>query len=260
MSKRLILIDGDILQYRCGFAADGQLRRDLKEKNPEWSDEQVKEEMESLDYLAFALRNVRSAIEDMFKELGNHPYKLFLTGEGNFRDQIATIKPYKGNRDSSHRPKYYREIKEYMIDRWGAEVIRGKEADDALGVEQWARPDKSSVIVTVDKDLDMIPGWHYNWVKREKYCVSLQEANYHFFFQMLKGDSTDNIPGINRLGDARIPPLLDPIAHDTEAMKALVAEKYQNQYGDNWKDAYNEVAALLWMERVEGQPCDFLIT
>jgi len=104
-------------------------------------------------------------------------YRIFLQGGGNYRDRIATIQPYKGNRDPSARPKYFDEIRSYLVDFWGAEVITGMETDDACGIEQWKHKDRSTCIVSLDKDLDNIPGWHYNYVKDEFYYVTLAQAN-----------------------------------------------------------------------------------
>ena len=256
-----LLIDGDLLVYRPGFAADGQVKRQLISEQPELggNPEALKEELGRIDYLGHALTNVRSTITGILDRLGHHNnYQLYITGTGNFREQIATILPYKGNRTTG-KPKYYSEIRDYMQQRWGAIVVNGREADDALASAQWAKPDKSTIIVSYDKDLDMIPGKHYDWVKDRRYEVTLEEANFNFFRQMLWGDSTDNIPGIDGIGEKRSVDLLLPFKHSTAEMQQFVSDKYREQYGDNWREAYNEVATLLWLERVEGQPCDYLI-
>ena len=263
MTKRThhLLIDGDLLVYRPGFAADGQVRRQIIEENPDLAGdkEAIAAKLNEIDYAAFALSNVRSTINGILDALGQHnTYQIYLTGQGNFREQVATILPYKGNRIAG-KPKYYPEIRDYMENRWGAQVIHGREADDALASAQWAKPDKSTIIVSYDKDLDMIPGKHYDWVKGRKYEVSLEDANFNFFRQMLWGDSTDNIPGINNIGEKRSVDLLLPFKNSTAEMQQFVSDKYREQYGDNWREAYNEVATLLWLERVEGQPCDYLI-
>jgi len=57
---------------------------------------------------------------------------IILSGPGNFRDSIATIKPYKGNRDPTHIPVHYSAIRQYMIDQYCAVVIHGREADDEV--------------------------------------------------------------------------------------------------------------------------------
>lgn len=263
---RIALIDADILLYRCGFAADSQMRGRLMEEtqaaNPEWTEEQVKEsalmQLDFNDYLHFALGNTRTTIETIIE--GKESYRTFLTGQGNFREGIATLLPYKGNRDPTHKPKYYAEIKKYLIERWNAEVIEGMEADDALGIAQWAARDKSTVICSIDKDLNMIPGWHYNIRTKEQYFVSLDEANKMFFWQMLVGDGTDNIPGIKGMGKVRSSKLLDPLTGDMAAMKEAVWNYYVRDYGNEKAGmAWNECARLLWMAREGVDDCPHLV-
>lgn len=238
------LIDMDLMVYRCGFAADSEVQK-------------AGYELDEIDYLRNALGNVNITMESILAKL-NRDYRGFLSGSGNFREQVATIKPYKGNRDEKHKPKYYKEIKQHLIDKWGAEVVDGREADDALATAQWAAKDLSTIIVTSDKDLDMVPGHHYNWVQKKFYFVNLKYANLRLFWQMLEGDASDNIPGITGLGTKRITALFDKLDHDLPAIREAVQEQYQKQYGSNWKEAYEEVARLLWMERVEGKECPFL--
>ena len=267
MSKeaRVALIDADVILYRAGFSADSQvlagLRQQVAEEYPDWDEQSVKDNahlrLQDEEYLNFALGNTRTTIETIID--GRESYRLFLTGKGNFREQVATMQPYKGNRDPTHKPKYYTEIKQYMIDRWNAEVIEGMEADDAMGIAQWAARDKSTVICSIDKDLLMIPGWHYNIRDKEQKFVTLAEANRMFFWQMLVGDSTDNIPGIKGMGAVRSSKLLDPMLGDEAAMKEAVWEYYIKQYGDNAHNAWNEVAKLLFIKREAEGDCPWLV-
>lgn len=236
------LIDGDILVYRAGFAADAEAR------SKGFADE---------DYEREAIGNVKSVLNKLIDKF--HPdYRLFLSGSGNFREHVATIKPYKGNRPETAKPKYYKQIKDYMVNHWNAEVVHGREADDALGTAQWAAKDLSTIIVSIDKDLDMVPGHHYNWVKDEFYFVPLREANLRIFYQMLEGDVTDNIPGIKGVGPKTIARIWEDCGHELERIREAVQGEYRRQYGTEWRQAYEEVAKLLWIERVEGKECPFL--
>lgn len=259
------LVDSDVVLYRAGFSADSQVLADLRQQvaaeYPDWSEEDVKENaklrLQDVDYVAFALGNTRTTIETIIED--KESYRLFLTGKGNFREQVATLQPYKGNRDPTHKPKYYNEVKQYMIDRWKAEVVEGMEADDAMGIAQWAARDKSTVICSIDKDMLMIPGWHYNLKTKEQKFVTLDEANRMFFWQMLVGDSTDNIPGIKGMGPVRSSKLLDPLLGNVDAMKEAVWDYYIKQYGDNAHNAWNEVAQLLFIKRELEGDCPWLV-
>lgn len=245
------LIDGDVLTYRCGFAADAQMKKDyidqyFKEHGNRPSEEQIEEYLASIDYTAVALQNVKSVLEYCVERF-NSEYQLFLHYQGNYRDALATIKPYKGNR-SKRKPKYYDAIKDYMFTQWGAIPVNGRESDDAIGIEQFQNSDKYTVIVSIDKDMDTIPGWHYNWVRGELYYVTINEANRFFFSQMLTGDTTDNIPGIDGLGPKRTAAILEENP-ELDQLREVVKERYRKQYGADWERAYQEVGNLLYILR-----------
>lgn len=249
------LLDCDVMVYRCGFAADSQVMAQLKRENPNLSDEDLKVLQHELDYTGHALGNAKQVLNEICSKFRGEP-RGFLSGDGNFREQVATILPYKGNRPQ-RKPKYYKELRHYLIDFHGVELVHGREADDALATAQWAAKDRSTVICTIDKDLDMVPGWHYNWVKNEVYDVSLAYANMRLFYQMLEGDLTDNIPGIRNVGPKTIAKLFEN-CESIEDYRRIVQEAYATQYGEGWEAAYNEVARLLWMERLEDRECPFL--
>ena len=214
--------------YRCGFAA--------KDDEP----------------ISHHLQTVKQAVENILAVFPDAPsYRFFITGKHNFREHLATILPYKGNRLDQRRPLYYKEIREFMVDRYGAEVIDGMEADDALGMTQWAANDKSTCIVSIDKDLDMIPGWHYNFVKKRPYWVTLNDANVSLFRQMITGDRTDNIPGITGLGEVKAQKIVDECGGDLVRLKNTVLDLYTKQYGEKGQEAFDEVASLLWILRTD---------
>ena len=242
------LVDGDILVYRCGFAADSQMKKRFKEENPGISDDDLAELLETTDYETHALGNVKTVLVDIHDKYGPINGHLYLTGKGNFREKVATILPYKGNRDPTHKPKYYDSIREYMHNIHRAKTITGYEADDEIGMLQTYMGD-DSIIVSIDKDLDMIAGFHYNLMRNEQYYCSKQYADSRFFWQMLVGDKTDNIPGIRGIGEKRADAMVDRCRADVDAMRHEVQEMYAKQYGDGWEAAYNEVGRLLWIAR-----------
>lgn len=251
------LVDGDVSRYRCGFAADSQRRAQLKEQHPDLSDGDIEQLLADDDYLGYALGNVKQSLQEIQSMFILPPMRVYLTGAGNFREQVATLLPYKGNR-TARKPKYYEEIGQYMREVWGAEVIEGQEADDAIGIEQYAHNDNSTVIVSIDKDLDMIPGWHYNLLHKRLYEVTENEADIHFFRQMLTGDNTDNIPGITSIGPKRSEDILKSCNYDVSAVREVVKQKYAEQYGNDWERAYREVGTLLWIRREPEQECYLL--
>ena len=106
----------------------------------------------------------------------------------------------------------------------------------------------SSVIVSTDKDLDMIPGLHYDWVKEQGYIVSQEDAMRWFFTQMLTGDAVDNIPGVPGIGPKKAARALEG-ATTQEQMLEVVRTLYVQSYGVLADDALLENGRLLWMRR-----------
>lgn len=265
------LLDADTFVYACGFAADAQLKNKLiGERNDEirqhyilleagdtnlgdapqeYSSQELETAIQEFDYERWALANVKTVINDI-QELFNPNVKVYLTGSGNFREQLATIQQYKGNRDPTHKPKYYKEIKDYLRSVWNAEVVQGREADDALGCAQYGAEPETTVIVSIDKDMDNIPGYHYNWRKKEFYYIEPERANYLFWIQVLMGDKTDHIRGIPKIGPKTAEKILDVTDKDWMGMAEAVLAAYEKA-GLSWAEFY-ENASLLWIQRQEG--------
>jgi len=92
-------------------------------------------------------------------------------------------------------------------------VIEGREADDECAIAQYTH-DSPSIICTIDKDLDQVPGHHYDYVRKTFYTTSKDEGECLFYKQVLSGDSTDNIPGCYKVGAVRAAKIVDTIYLD----------------------------------------------
>lgn len=216
----MILIDSDIIAYRCGFAC---------------KDESLKT----------ALRTTDKFVEDVivFADHADFFYdewRLFLTGKNNFRYEVAITHPYKGNR-TQPKPPHLQEIRKHLVGKWGALVCDGQEADDAIAIEATKLGD-DSIMATVDKDFNQVPGWHYNFIKREHYYVDEAEGTRFFYTQLLTGDSTDNIFGLERVGPKKAAKILEDCTNEEEMYTACL-----EAYGDFKRLLEN--ARLLWLRR-----------
>ena len=104
-----VLVDGDILAYRAAFATQDGLPKDAEEK-------------------------VEVLLDFVLEETLDFPtpewFEVYLTGSNNFRFDIAKSYPYKGNRESSEKPKHLKHVRDYLINKFGAIVSEGEEADD----------------------------------------------------------------------------------------------------------------------------------
>ena len=129
------LIDADIVCYRAGFASEhtkyivldeegrpfagpfdsaAEKNAWVKETYPDTSKFAGSvESYKEYEPLSHALHNVKSIIEGIYDVIGKG--HLFLSKGNCFRHDIATMLKYKGNRDDTPKPKYYHEIREYMM-------------------------------------------------------------------------------------------------------------------------------------------------
>jgi len=227
--ERKGLIDGDIILYACGFIAD---KNDVDVDG-------------AYDIVDGMLLNIKHT-------LGLDDCRIFFSDDrdNNFRYKVATTHPYKGNRAEKEKPKHFEAIRKYMLSEWECEVSSGMEADDFLGKFQKL---KSTIICTIDKDLDMIQGWHYNWKHYRIYHVNKWKAQVHFWTQMLTGDSVDNIKGIYRVGPVKAAKILEGV--DCEmGLYAKVVHTYCEEFGDKARDRFNENYDLLM---IKGAPVNF---
>lgn len=147
-------------------------------------------------------------LDTILGETGCVSYEIWISGKSNFR--YTVFPEYKANRIHAKRPKWEAEVKQHLVDHWNANVADGCEADDMLG----ARQTNDTIICTIDKDLDQIPGLHYNFVKKEKYEIS-EEGAYRFFcYQLMVGDPSDGIKGIPGIGKVKANKLLESYPPD----------------------------------------------
>lgn len=198
--------------------------------------------------ISFALQNCKRSIEYIIDKFDRGlEIQLYLTGSGNFREKVATIQPYKGNR-TQPKPPYLPDVRQYMVEIWRATVVDGKEADDQVAIEYLKDP-TNRCIVSIDKDLDQIPGNHYNYRKDLFYEVSEAEATYNFWVQALVGDRTDNIRGIPGIGPKKAEKLLHG-AHSEHDMYEIAKREYAKAYPNN-PNALQEHCDLLYIWRTE---------
>jgi DNA polymerase-1 len=223
---RLAIIDSDLICYRIGFVSE-----DVSE--------------------AICLGRVTALVNDIvFRDLQCDDYKAYITGSNNFRDSIAVTAPYKGNRVGLKKPVHYEAIRKHL-QRLGAELVEGQEADDAVAIEATKT---GGWIVSIDKDLDQVAGWHYNFVKREEYYVTEEEGLRNFYTQVLTGDRIDSIPGLKGIGPVKAAKILDGCTTEQELYEACV-----KAYSDAGltQERMLEAGQLLWLRRIPNQTFQF---
>ena len=276
------LFDADILVFRCGFAAErakwflniltgpnaGKREQfDYKREADIALDEllpgrESRKEVEDYELwserfvepVEHALHNVKTVVEraQSCLHLTDWDTTMFLSGPDNYRYDVAVTRPYKGNRDTKHRPTHEEAIKDYIKSKWATVISEGEEADDALGIHQTSIGPNESVIISQDKDLDMIPGLKYDFVEDETYSVTEEQAMHNFYMQLLMGDTTDNIPGLPKIGKAKAKKALEGV--EVEDQMGVVMQMYERHAPQaDWYEYLREQGKLLWIRRVAGE-------
>lgn len=199
------LIDGDIIVYRVGYTT-----------------------MELS--LNIALARAREMIQGILRDSDAIDYRMWLSdsAKNNYRYQIYP--QYKANRLAMTKPTHYEEIKQYLMEEWGAKIAYGMEADDAMGIHQ-DKETCSTCICSIDKDLLQIPGLHYNFVNKEWTAMHQWDGLKWFYKQLLIGDKVDNITGCTGIGSKKSSLAIDPIevSQGEESLFQKVYETYLKQ-------------------------------
>ena len=230
----IALLDGDLIVYRCGFGGQKKLPDGTIEPIP---DAVMKARVDSfiVDLLMFDL-----------PDCTDYEGYLSLDSESNFRNAIAVTAPYKGNRTAA-KPHHYDLIRDRLLTYWEFHGIIGQEADDSLAQEQTEKGDKT-VIVSIDKDMLQVPGWHYNFVNRTMQKLTFFEGFRNFCVQMLMGDKVDNIIGLHRVGIKTAQKIVNDTSPWEAALLGTVALEYK-KHGDTELKHFKENAKLLWLRR-----------
>jgi 5'-3' exonuclease len=171
-----IVIDADQMVYSCGFAAEGEP-------------------------ISHTLKLLKNAVNQILKDTSADKYELFISGTGNFREELDF--EYKSSR-TGRKPSSYEDARTYLKDNWGAVEVDDMEADDTVSIALWKdyvgnKGDKNLcdvILSSPDKDLNNTPGWHYNPRSREIKWVSEEQAHRHFCYQLLRGDPVDTVKGL----------------------------------------------------------------
>lgn len=211
----ICLIDGDLVAYRCAATC--------KEEDP----------------VDVAVYRIDKLMREIVEAANCDEYQVWLSGSGNYRKDINPT--YKANRKDMVPPVYLQDSREFLVTEHGAKLSHGVEADDMLGINQ----SDDTIIASLDKDLLMIPGKHFNWTKQQfgdYTLISKTEGDKKFWKQMLIGDTSDNIRGVDGIGPVKAGKLIDPLETNEECFDAVLA-KY-----DDW-DRFIMNANCLWIMR-----------
>lgn len=268
--SKTLIIDGDILIYQpcCIFNEDTDVDR------------------------AQIIKYVNKKIDRLMVSADCDKYIMFVTTKTNFRDFI--VDDYKAHREEIVRPVNLAWAKRWCANNLNTHYHQQLEADDLLGIHM----NDSTVLWSLDKDLRQIPGRHlddetgkvieiteigklYEYEVKSKTTGKSKKKVYFdgtvgFHYQLLVGDSTDNIIGCGKRevatyksgskkgqeyfsrkgvgsGEA-VKVLTSAILNrgDKEPLQATldtVIHHYKNVFGNDWQRNLETQANLLYMVR-----------
>lgn len=187
-------------------------------------------------------------IKDIYEKLGATSYMGY-TGKGEvFRHDLATLLPYKGNRDDLLTPLVLHKLKDYVIAKHNCQLVTGIESDDAVniavteGYKAFQRGAGEKVVgIHVDKDYNSSEGFWFNPDKDDEPrevkgfgSLYLNEKNevkgdgrIWLYHQVLSSDASDNYAANSqsdkKWGEKSSYKLLKDCTNDKQAFEALVA-------------------------------------
>ena len=208
----LALIDQDLLCYRCAASAEQ-------------------------DEFAIAVYRIDELLDNILTKTNATSYRAFLTGPNNFRKKIYP--EYKANR-TQPKPRHLKDLQDYSVEKLNAEFAPDTlEADDALAINQ-----------TEDSIILQVPGNHFSWEITGKgwsrpdiFVTQTELEGLRLFYQQcLKGDTSDNIKGVEGIGTKKADNLLANCETEKEMFDIV-----RTAYGNDEEFLMN--ARVLWILR-----------
>lgn len=261
VGERIALLDGDMLPYIVGYTtSDMQL---LKAKTRVY-DGQCASIVDTPE-CKNACDRIDTLVNSWVHAAKADAAQIFMTkSESNFRIALAFSDPYKGTR-KAEKPPFFYEMRDHLISKHQAVLADGMEADDLMSIHQWKaaelfcaengcelwgvdhRAFANTIIVSGDKDLNIVPGLHLTpgeeitWVeplgslrlrcKKDGTVKDLKGTGLKFFYaQMIVGDKVDNYKGIPGKGPKFAYDLLDK-CKDEKSLYMAVLSAYKSKFG-----------------------------
>lgn len=275
---RIAHIDADFLAYQVSAEIVGQ------------------EGVKTLDEMQHNARVAISEFKALAGATGVHLHLTPATSNKGMRRDIALLKEYQATREGKPKPQYLHIMRDWLAREYPATQHQNCEADDGMSSAQYeaiAQGNRNlSIIISKDKDLNMVPGLHLNWDTGE----IIDAPNYgalevrvrpsggkvmdgygrkFFWGQVLAGDPADNTSGLPKVirmlgkpiacGPMTAMEILSNCYNDKEAYETVrdLYRRYGDEIGftnyrDNspvqWGRAFLSEAQLVWMRVNRNNP------
>lgn len=188
MSKRLLIVDGDLVAYKHAAAAETrsiiakhlksgnekefstrtELKKFLKQKNIEFKPEayEITDHQHPMD-VSIAIGTVNKSISALLENTWCDDVEIYIGGGETFRHKLPLPSPYKNNRDDSIRPVHLTAVRNHLRRKYKAKVVEnGLEVDDVVTIRAYEclQNGQEAVLASVDKDSYQCQGISlYNW-------------------------------------------------------------------------------------------------
>ena len=267
--KMTALIDADMIPYIVGFVAKPEAWLALLKKGAkkELKGDALWEWMAKRKEGLRALHIADTVVNTWCRNIKADSARYYLTvGNGNFRYKVGFSKLYKGTR-KAEKPPFFDFLRWHFIVNYKAILATDCEADDLMSIEQTQRNRllgakegskktrrfADTCIVTKDKDLLQVTGWHSNpdiekgkmfWSTKKGSLTPIYYPEGHsmagkmkklegtgerfFYAQMLMGDAVDNYGGLPRCGMVATYKALNGLSPKECELK--VEEMYRNYF------------------------------
>lgn len=249
-------------------------------------------DIEPIDNAIYILNNSIKAICSTLDVKNYYGY----TGKGEtFRHDVATLLPYKGNRENLQKPVYLDDLKDYIVRKHNATIVKYYEADDYCSMDAYDAYFKFKetgnlsdklITVAVDKDAKGTTGFLFNphdmfepleisglgELSKENSKIS-GHGRAWFYFQVAYGDPSDNYKpsclSKKEVGEVAAYNALKDCKSDKEYWQALISF-YKDLYPEpvtftnfredrltiDWQYILQEIVTLAHMKRFKEDKID----
>jgi len=160
-------------------------------------------------------------------------YLAFIKGYNTIQYKLNINPNYKQNRNKES-PKFWKFVKNYLIEKWKVIEVDNIEVDDAVNISRLNIPD--SHIVAIDSDLLALEGTHYNWRKNEWITSSNLAATCKFWSDVVCG-THNNTKGIPKKGEKFVVTLMQ---QNKSIFKDLNIDYFRNQIFQEYINYFGE--------------------
>ena len=155
VTTRSVLVTHEPTQKKKEFSTRTEFKEMLKSKNKldklddySFLDQQESEPIEN------ACQVLKTMIKKIVDQVQPDEVQYYISGIGNFRDNIELPVRYKSGRVNMLRPPHLADVRKFATGKFKASVCNGQEPDDAIIINGYAvkQSGNKPVLVSVDKD------------------------------------------------------------------------------------------------------------